>query len=541
MAEAPNITYLFIIMQIVIAYYFVRWAINRPIFRQPTVRPPSLRKQLRLQRRHRPKHQFRYHWFKQRMKRKKKRKFRKPKSLFKLTWQYKALVLTVRALLGIYKVGCRVERFVCSSLSVVNCLVNSKSLQGLINRVKGRVNFREANIVACEALLPSAVARARFNTDSFKIGVDTMCSVTMSGNRNCFEDLKPLDSAVGGIAGGLAVKGRGTFCFKLEDSNGKRHTIKLYNSLYVPGLPTTLLCPQHWTQLDDDDGTYIKSGKNGVWLVWGRHRFKKFVPLDPSTNTPTFYTAPGSFNYQAFETTYLACDASHIRRTTVLFDEQQLRGSRELDPAEFLATEDINTSAGMGGCEGATEDDDTVQTSNLSHADADPDGPCPIHPTGQHKWGECLQNKSIKSTTRGTLTFSPSQHRDEAEINNDAAIATDDQAELLRWHCRLGHLPFPSICKLAENGEIPKRLAKIKPPRCAGCLYGKMTKVPWRTKSKESSQVFKATHAGQCVSVDQLQSTQAGFIAQLKGKLQHDATLQPPSLWTIIHVFDTSI
>jgi hypothetical protein len=47
-----------------------------------------------------------------------------------------------------------VERFVCSSLSVVNCLVNSKSLQVLIDRFKGRVNFREANIVACEALLP---------------------------------------------------------------------------------------------------------------------------------------------------------------------------------------------------------------------------------------------------------------------------------------------------------------------------------------------------------------------------------------------------
>jgi hypothetical protein len=88
----------------------------------------------------------------------------------------------------------------------------------------------------------------------------------------------------------------------------------------------------------------------------------------------------------------------------------------------------------MGGCEGAIEDDETVQTSNLSHANADPEGPCPcrIHPTGKHKWGECLQNKSIKSTTWGIiLTFSPSQQRDEAEINNDAAIATDDQAELL--------------------------------------------------------------------------------------------------------------
>jgi transposase InsO family protein len=99
-------------------------------------------------------------------------------------------------------------------------------------------------------------------------------------------------------------------------------------------------------------------------------------------------------------------------------------------------------------------------------------------------------------------------------------IATDDQAELLRWHCRLGHLPFPALCQLAKNGEIPKRLTKVKPPRCAGCLFGKMTKVPWQTKSKADSQMHQATHAGECVSVDQLQSTQAGFFAQLKGRLK---------------------
>eukprot|EP00956_Cyclotella_meneghiniana_P030363 scaffold76066_cov32-Cyclotella_meneghiniana.AAC.1 len=46
-----------------------------------------------------------------------------------------------------------------------------------------------------------------------------------------------------------------------------------------------------------------------------------------------------------------------------------------------------------------------------------------------------------------------------------------------------------------------------------------MTKVPWRTKSKDNNQVHEATYPGECVSVDQLQSTQPGFFAQLKGKL----------------------
>ncbi|KAL7476906.1 hypothetical protein ACHAW6_002742 [Cyclotella cf. meneghiniana] len=43
-----------------------------------------------------------------------------------------------------------------------------------------------------------------------------------------------------------------------------------------------------------------------------------------------------------------------------------------------------------------------------------------------------------------------------------------------------------------------------------------MTKVPW---GQSQCNVFKATYPGQCTSVDQFQSSQAGFVAQLKGKL----------------------
>jgi hypothetical protein len=45
-----------------------------------------------------------------------------------------------------------------------------------------------------------------------------------------------------------------------------------------------------------------------------------------------------------------------------------------------------------------------------------------------------------------------------------------------------------------------------------------MTKVPWRGR-ETSSELFVATKAGQCVSVDQQISMQVGFIAQLKGTI----------------------
>ena len=97
-------------------------------------------------------------------------------------------------------------------------------------------------------------------------------------------------------------------------------------------------------------------------------------------------------------------------------------------------------------------------------------------------------------------------------------IAANDQAELMRWHHRLGHLSFAKLKNLAENNDIPKKFASVKPPTCAGCLYGAMTKVPWRGK-ENAGQVFVATRPGQCISVDQMNSTQVGFIAQLKGSL----------------------
>ena len=88
----------------------------------------------------------------------------------------------------------------------------------------------------------------------------------------------------------------------------------------------------------------------------------------------------------------------------------------------------------------------------------------------------------------------------------------------MHWHYRLGHLSLPKLKILAKIGKISKRLVNIHPPVCAECAFGAMTKVPWRGK-ETAKQVFIATNPSQCVSVDQMISTQVGFFAQLKEKL----------------------
>ncbi len=74
--------------------------------------------------------------------------------------------------------------------------------------------------------------------------------------------------------------------------------------------------------------------------------------------------------------------------------------------------------------------------------------------------------------------------------------------------------------QLALNSEIPKKLTKVLPPKCAGCLFVEMTKYPWQGKeTKANHEVFVATKPGECVLVDQMTSTEVGFYTQLKGKL----------------------
>ena len=102
------------------------------------------------------------------------------------------------------------------------------------------------------------------------------------------------------------------------------------------------------------------------------------------------------------------------------------------------------------------EDDKTIRTLNLP----------PPSPTDE---------SPSKTICRGPLTFNPLPHQEEGE--DSQLVAADDQTKLMRWHYRLGHLPFSKLKQLALNGEIPKKLAKVKPPKHAGCLFRAMIKI----------------------------------------------------------------
>ena len=101
-------------------------------------------------------------------------------------------------------------------------------------------------------------------------------------------------------------------------------------------------------------------------------------------------------------------------------------------------------------------------------------------------------------------------------------ILYKDQQDLVLLHNKINHLPFPSMIKLAENGNIDNSFTKLKnrQPVCMSYVFVRSHRQPWISKntpctiSKESE-----TEPVDCVSKDQIVSEQPGLIPQIYGHL----------------------
>jgi hypothetical protein len=198
-------------------------------------------------------------------------------------------------------------------------------------------------------------------------------------------------------------------------------------------------------------------------------------------------------------------------------------------PAHLIPTDDEQTDGNQPQVttvsEGEIENDllweatdEAPHGQTAQHGQAAPHGQTAPH--GQHAapHGQAPHGQTIP------IYFNPDEipiiveHEDIEQ--EDATYSNDQSTRLLHWHYRLGHLPFKKLQAMAKQGILPPALAKCKAPQCSACLYGKATKRAWRTRATPS-RVSPATITGpgDCVSVDQLESSTPGLIAQLRGFL----------------------
>jgi hypothetical protein len=92
---------------------------------------------------------------------------------------------------------------------------------------------------------------------------------------------------------------------------------------------------------------------------------------------------------------------------------------------------------------------------------------------------------------------------------------------------------FPKAEAACPQWQGTQEIVKAQAPKCTDCLFGVTTKVPWRGKELASSQkIFIAAKLGEIVSVEQMESTEVGFFAQLKGSLTKKGCRYCTFLWT---------
>jgi hypothetical protein len=110
--------------------------------------------------------------------------------------------------------------------------------------------------------------------------------------------------------------------------------------------------------------------------------------------------------------------------------------------------------------------------------------------TGSTPSAPCATTEAEPETERPTVIPFDLYH-DNPSTNvpsqDDATSTLDSQAELLRWHYRLGHLPFANISLMAAKGEIPKRLATCRVQWCQWYLYSRAPKKPRRTQAQPNN------------------------------------------------------
>jgi hypothetical protein len=137
-----------------------------------------------------------------------------------------------------------------------------------------------------------------FDTDSFRLGIDSFASACMSPNKEHFTTYEQESrTECKGIASGLSIVGRGMFCYRIDDDQGRTHEISIPNSVHIPDLPMVLISPQHWAQNKRDD---VNETKGATSTVIRFRKYIKTIPLNPQTNTPSFRSANGTLRYQAF-------------------------------------------------------------------------------------------------------------------------------------------------------------------------------------------------------------------------------------------------
>ena len=286
--------------------------------------------------------------------------------------------------------------------------------------------------------------------------------------------------SIKGLGTGHATH-HGTVRWTLSDDKGVNHSFQIKDVYYVKSLPFRIWSPQHVSQ-QLARTSWCTTYQQEIVLYWNEGENYKTIRLTKNSNIGLMSSAAKFKEYAAF----LHENPDTITKMTCF-------------PTNVISDDEFSGDEGNDDtlADDITMTDESSQTPGIQETTIPPE----------------QRGPQLIDFLDEELNTSQVQYYPERELQSP-------QAELLRWHYRFGHCSFEKLRIMSKNGEIPKRLQHCRIPKCPACIYGKMTKKPWQTKTPGSNvKPRTVTAPGHCVSIDQLESPQPGFIAQLKGAL----------------------
>ena len=254
-----------------------------------------------------------------------------------------------------------------------------------------------------------------------------------------------INQPIKGIAGHARATHRATVLWKIEDDTGKVHSININGTYYMAGMPNRILSPQHFAQAANDhhpqpEGTGSITNSKNITLFWGQQWYMKTIPLDKSLNIGLTWMTPGSKAFTAYLATMPSNRGDGIQAfvSHIIPDDADSDDDASLQPKDLVQVPDVDKEE--------------------SHVD---------------------KRTTIQEDEGATTKFGMQDLADIHVIPNDEQPTTlSAQDELIRWHHRLGHLPFDCIRSMSQRGILPKQLLECTKPFCAACQYSKLTRKP---------------------------------------------------------------
>ena len=347
--------------------------------------------------------------------------------------------------------------------------------------------------------------QTKFDNESFTMVIDNACSYCITNDLKHFvyppEDVSTPVKGIGGIK--ICATKKGVVQWSFANDQGQVHDELIPNTYYHKDSPYCLYSPQHVAQVANDnipeaDGTYCITYPHRTELYWDQRTQKRTIKVDPHTNIFMMQSAPIHKKFVAFNNVIEQRLGDRYQMTSPHLEHHRPHIIPDDESVEGTGTNVVvgKSDEYEGEIFKRKKPTQTITTTSERH----PDLP--------------FDFEVSEPTFDGGLQQIPTE---DVEIQSNT-----DQAQLLAWHYRLGHLPFKRIQQLAIQGDLPVKLSKCPIPKCAACMYGKATRRAWRTRAPPNALTIPpATAPGAVVSVDQMESAVPGLIAQMKGFITH--------------------